>query len=380
MSDQSTSDTYAAFDFVQEGNSLVEANYTKARTLLQLHATVAATWPCTVKDPYSLAAPADIVDEAGDGSFKCLWIQSEMIAVAFSGYGTAQVRVAAKTPEMARAFMKEIQKVLPKHVPADKSLIPVTFWAYTPEGPRATRRDLTAPTWAEIGEHNYAQETRERLAPLMTPEFRPGRSGQLILWHGKPGTGKTTALRALAQAWKDWAEIHYITDPDQFFGSHADYMLNTMLGAGSETDKPKDDETPRWRLLVLEDSGELLAKDARREIGAALSRFLNAVDGLIGQGLRVLTMVTTNEEIGALNEAVTRHGRAASEIEFAPLPPYTAAKLLMKLRADAEETLPREEADILVADRSLILADVYALAEERATPRPSGAKAKVGFG
>ena len=48
-----------------------------------------------------------------------------------------------------------------------------------------------------------------------------------------------------------------------------------------------------WRLLVLEDTGELLTPDAKTVIGQGLSRFLNVVDGLIGQGLRVLVLVTT---------------------------------------------------------------------------------------
>ena len=39
-----------------------------------------------------------------------------------------------------------------------------------------------------------------------------------------------------------------------------------------------------WRLLVLEDTGELLTPDAKTVIGQGLSRFLNVVDGLIGQG------------------------------------------------------------------------------------------------
>ena len=36
---------------------------------------------------------------------------------------------------------------------------------------------------------------------------------------------------------------------------------------------------------MLEDTGELLDPDAKTVIGQGLSRFLNVVDGLIGQGL-----------------------------------------------------------------------------------------------
>ena len=80
-----------------------------------------------------------------------------------------------------------------------------------------------------------------------------------------------------------------------------------------------------WRLLVLEDTGELLSADARDRAGQGLSRFLNVVDGLIGQGLRVLVLVTTNE-------------RSESSIPRSPVPvaaPRTSSS------AHWERTRPR---------------------------------------
>ena len=40
---------------------------------------------------------------------------------------------------------------------------------------------------------------------------------------------------------------------------------------------------------------------------------------MIGQGLRVLVLVTTNEEIRTLHPAVARPGRCAANIQFVPL-------------------------------------------------------------
>ncbi len=57
-------------------------------------------------------------------------------------------------------------------------------------------------------------------------------------------------------------------------------------------------QAPGWRCIIPEDTGELLAADARATNGQALSRFLNLADGLIGQGLNVLLLVTTNELLG----------------------------------------------------------------------------------
>jgi hypothetical protein len=46
---------------------------------------------------------------------------------------------------------------------------------------------------------------------------------------------------------------------------------------------------------------------------------LNLVDGLIGQGLRLLVLVTTNEPLERIHPAVARPGRCMSRIEFLPL-------------------------------------------------------------
>jgi hypothetical protein len=42
-------------------------------------------------------------------------------------------------------------------------------------------------------------------------------------------------------------------------------------------------------------------------------------DGLIGQGINLLILITTNEDITKLNNAVTRPGRCLSQIAFTPL-------------------------------------------------------------
>ena len=207
----------------------------------------------------------------------------------------------------------------------------VTFWTYSPHGPMPSWRSIAVPDWDEIAP-NYTATTRTALDRLMEG-FRPAHGGQLVLWHGVRGTGKTFALRALAWEWRDWCNLHYIVDPDTFFGQHADYLMNVLLQPGPEVDgrtmpsqgwtpyggglstvellEPTEDlragrerqraEKGNWRLLVLEDTGELLTPDAKAVIGQGLSRFLNVVDGLIGQGLRVLVLVTTNEEIRKLH-------------------------------------------------------------------------------
>ncbi len=43
-------------------------------------------------------------------------------------------------------------------------------------------------------------------------------------------------------------------------------------------------------------------------------------DGMMGQGLRVLVLLTTNEPVAQFHRAVVRPGRCLSLTEFGPLP------------------------------------------------------------
>jgi hypothetical protein len=108
---------------------------------------------------------------------------------------------------------------------------------------------------------------------------------------------------------------------------------------------------PDWRLLILEDTGELLSADARVQAGQGLSRFLNVVDGLIGQGLGILVLVTTNEELGRLHPAVARPGRCAANVLFTKIPAEQANAWLRERDHDARVSQP------------LTLAALYALVE-----------------
>jgi hypothetical protein len=81
----------------------------------------------------------------------------------------------------------------------------------------------------------------------------------------------------------------------------------------------EDEDEDGWRLLILEDAGELIAADARAVAGQALSRLLNVADGVIGQGTRTLLMITTNEPVKRLHPATRRPGRCLADIEFTAL-------------------------------------------------------------
>ncbi|MEX2159093.1 MAG: ATP-binding protein [Dehalococcoidia bacterium] len=248
--------------------------------------------------------------------------------------GVVEVIGAGVTKEAAGQAVGWARQLLPMAEREDPKRVPIIFWMGDREGVSNLRRTLDVPRWPDIAA-NYALATRTALDGLMTG-FVPAKGGQLLLFHGLAGTGKTFALRAIAAEWRTWCDVDYVIDPDRFLGE-GKYLISVLLARraewGDEFGMPsflrrmtrgygatEDDETnERWRLIVMEDTGELLSVDAKERTGQSLSRLLNTVDGLIGQGLRTLILVTTNEPIRELHPAVARAGRCAAAIEFLPL-------------------------------------------------------------
>lgn len=268
-------------------------------------------------------------------------IETTAFAFVVLQRGDVHISVAATSAVAATEGLNVVESALvPTRKPPRKK-VPVTFWSSNGNDSTRHHQITVSPRWPEIS-GNYSRLTGERLAPLISAR-EPG-PGRLILWHGEPGTGKTSALRALMREWRDWCAPHVVSDPEEFLASGKSYMLDVLSAWDSAAGVERD-----WKLVVLEDAGELMAMDARSRTGQALSRLLNVTDGLLGQGMNALVLVTTNEPLSKLHPAVHRPGRCWTEIEFGPL----SIK-------EANAWLSKHESSIRV-QRSTPIAELFAL-------------------
>jgi Domain of unknown function (DUF5925)/ATPase family associated with various cellular activities (AAA) len=301
--------------------------------------------PGTVGDPTALVpAGAQLrLDQQQDGA--------RTVVVAWPGLLAAvEVRHKVTTVDVVGADLAAVERVV-EHVTGaarEVSVLPegavrMRFWSFVDGSGDMSTRQVAAPTWEEaVG--NYARRTAVALGRLMTADDVPARAGRLILWHGAPGTGKTTAVRALAREWSGWCRPHYVMDPEKLF-AEPQYLLELAGAHESGADE-------HWRLVIAEDCDEYLSADAKERAGASLGRLLNLCDGILGHGLRVLVLLTTNEDVGRLHPAITRPGRCLSSIEFEPLRPAEARTWL--------------GAGVAAPEAPMTLAQLFALKEQRA--------------
>ena len=229
--------------------------------------------------------------------------------------GWMMVRVASDSPSLARTVGQTILERMPtptEDADPDPAEIRMRVWCNGKSGPRTTWATTRAPSWCETA-RNYPSVTAEGLQRLIDarPDEAGGMGGSLILFHGPPGVGKTSAIRTLVREWSAWCDFENLTDPEKLL-SDPQYLLSVV--EGRKANAGADPSPGRLRCLVLEDADNYLRAEAGgRE--PAISRLLNAADGVLGN-MGLLVLLTMNTPARRLNPALLRPGRMIASIGF----------------------------------------------------------------
>jgi ATP-dependent 26S proteasome regulatory subunit len=198
-------------------------------------------------------------------------------------------------------------------------------------------------------ELNYGTEFVKAHAHIIDC-LKTKKSG-LYVFHGPPGTGKTSYIKYLTT----------VVEARKFI-----FVPNTMV---ADLFSPKLVDklyTFKNSVLVLEDA-EVCVFKRYGSNNALVSGILNITDGLLKDLLNISIIVTFNSaDISELDRALLRKGRLKVMHEFSLLPTEDARKLAKHLGKKK------------IVGKPLSLADVYNLDEE--TGLEETEDKKVGFG
>lgn len=157
---------------------------------------------------------------------------------------------------------------------------------------------------------NYGEKFVKKYEDIVS-KLRNNKHG-LFIFHGEPGTGKTTLIRKLVSDLSEDKTIIYI--PSYFMFDIANPELISFISQF------------RNSVLLLEDA-EMILTSTEEERNQAVSNILNISDGLLNDHMDMQIIATFNATKDIIDGALLRKGRLMVNYQFKKLSPTEATKL-----------------------------------------------------
>jgi len=158
----------------------------------------------------------------------------------------------------------------------------------------------------------------------------------IILFHGVPGTGKTSLIKYLT---KKVRKQFMFVPPSMAESITSPSFIPFLM------------EHPN-SILVLEDAERVLSARDNNYGNQGVSNILNVSDGILGDCLNIQIIATFNTNLKNIDEALLRKGRLIAEHEMKKLDVDAANKLLAHLGKD------------YITKKAMPLTDIYNIDQE----------------
>jgi SpoVK/Ycf46/Vps4 family AAA+-type ATPase len=136
-----------------------------------------------------------------------------------------------------------------------------------------------------------------------TVDFLNDRSSGLLLFYGKPGTGKTSYIRHLCTT----VPKEYIVVPNSIASRLGDPDLISFITDHTDS------------VFILEDCEQLLEDRSENIFNNSINTILNMSDGLLSDVCNIKFICTFNAPINKIDTALLRKGRCIAKYEFGDL-------------------------------------------------------------
>ena len=153
-------------------------------------------------------------------------------------------------------------------------------------------------------------------------EFIRSKDSGIIIFHGKPGCGKTSYIKRLIQTNRNIQFSYLGLDLVQQQEKLRDYVIC----------RQKKDI-----VIIVEDCEKLLQSRNYGTSTTSLSDILNISDGLLGDQTNAKFIFTFNSNLNSIDDAIIRRGRLKCMYEFGPLKGERLKNLAKKLGLELSE-------------------------------------------